>query len=204
MDMKITFINQSNALNGSVVVICQKNIAPNSDGVVVAWRVLENLGINWKHKFAYPINFYVGAGDEWGNLCNPQLADTGQKWNVVRSSSGDVLNLDSASASSLTEVEIKNCLPIGSIDAQIYKDGKLLATKTGVSLQQKGVFEFETSIWVGVVPQMGEGDILDAAALSAVNTEISLLGIAKADLILTDGSADGTGPPFKFTLVQTK
>jgi len=204
MDLKITFIDQSSGLNGSNVVICQKNVASNADGVVVAWRVLESLGINWKYKFTFPMNYFVGARDSWGNVCDLRLAADGQKWDVMRTSSGDVLVLDSMSASSFTEVEIKNCLPKGSVDAQIYKDGKLLATKTGVSPQQSGVFEFRPSIWVGVVPQAVQGEILDSAALSAINTEISLLGITKANLILTGGGADGSGTPFKFTLVQTK
>lgn len=197
MDIEITFINQSNVHNNSDVVVFQKNVATKFDATAVAWRVIKSAGRNWRHKFRYPMNFYVGAQDAWGNVGNLQQAVTGQKWDVVRSTSGDLLTLDSNSASSFSEVEIKNCLPTGSIDAQIYKDGKLLAAKTGVSPQQKAVFEFKPTIWVGVVSGIEEGDVMNPAILSDINTEISLLGITKVNLIMTGGGAT----PVKFTLV---
>jgi hypothetical protein len=92
---------------------------------------------------------------------------------------------------------------MGSIDAQIYRNGKLLATKTGVSPQQKAVFEFKPTIWVGIVNEIQEGDIMNSAILSDINTEISLLGITKADLIITGGGEGSTAVPYKFTLVST-
>ena len=203
MDIEITFINQSYDANNSDVVIFQKNVATNFEEIAVAWRVIQNCGRNWSHVFTYPMDFYVAAQDSWGNVSDLQLAENGQKWNVVRSTSGDVLTLDSTPASSMTEVEIKNCLSAGSIDAQIYKDGRLLSTKTGVSPQQKGVFEFKPTIWVGVVSEIEEGDIMNSAILSDINTEISLLGITKANLIMTGGGVGSSAIPFKFTLVPT-
>jgi len=203
MDIEITFINQSYDENNSNVVIFQKNVATNFEEIAVAWRVIENCGRNWTHKFKYPMNFTVGAQDSWGNISDLQPAINGQKWNIVRSTSGDVLSLDSNPASSLNEVEVKNCLAVGAIDAQIYKDGKLLATKTGVSPQQKAVFEFKPTIWAGVVSEIEEGDIMNSAILSDINTEISLLGITKANLIMTGGGVGSSATPFKFTLVPT-
>jgi hypothetical protein len=203
MDIEITFINNSYDANNSDVVIFQKNVATNFEEVAVAWTVIQNCGRNWSHRFTYPMDFYVGAQDSWGNVSDLQLAENGQKWNVVRSTSGDVLTLDSAPASSMTEIEVKNCLSMGSVDTQIYKSGKLLATKTGVSPQQKGVFEFKPTIWVGVVSEVEEGDIMNSAILSDINTEISLLGITKANLIMTGGGVGSTAIPFKFTLVPT-
>jgi hypothetical protein len=203
MDIEITFINNSYDENNSNVVIFQKNVATNFEEIAVAWRVIENCGRNWSHKFTYPMNFYVGAMDSWGNVSNLQAAVNGQKWDVVRSTSGDILTLDPNPASSFTEVEIKNCLSMGSVDAQIYKDGKLLATKTGVSPQQKAVFEFKPTIWVGVVSEIEEGDIMNSAILSDINTEISLLGITKANLVMTGGGVGSSATPFTFTLVPT-
>lgn len=149
------------------------------------------------------MNFYVGSQDSWGNVTNLQLGQNGQRWNVVRSTSGDILTLDSNPASSMTEVEVKNCLVQGAVNAQIYKDGKLLASKTGISPQQKAVFEFKPTIWVGVVSEVEEGDIMNSAILSDINTEISLLGITRANLIMTGGGVGSTATPFKFTLVPT-
>lgn len=203
MNTEITFINQSNDSGNHSIVIFQKNIATNFEEIAVAWRLLESVGRNWKHKFVVPADFYVGASDSWGNVSDLQLAANGQKWNVVRSASGDVLALDPTPASSMNAIEIKNSLSVGSIDAQIYKDGKLLAIKTGVSPQQKGVFEFKPTIWVGAVSNIEEGEIMNSAILSDINTEISLLGISKANLIMTGGGPGSSAKPFKFTLVPT-
>jgi hypothetical protein len=46
--------------------------------------------------------------------------------------------------------------------------------------------------------------VVDSAILSNINTEISLFGIASADIIMTGG---GTGPdetPFVFTLTNVQ
>jgi hypothetical protein len=204
MDIEITFINQSYDANNSSIVIFQKNVAASFDEIAVAWTVIENVGRNWSHKFTFPVSFFVGAQDSWGNVTDLQPAQNGQKWDVVRSTSGDVLSLDSNQASSLNEVEVKNCLSVGAVDAQIYKAGKLLATKTGVSPQQKAVFSFKPTIWVGVVSEMEEGAIMNSAVMSDINTEISLLGITKANLIMTGGGVGSTALPFKFTLVPTQ
>ena len=203
MDIEITFINQSFDENNSDVVIFQKNVATDYEELVVAWHVIQNCGRDWRHKFIYPMNFYVGAQDSWGNVSDLKPAVSGQKWSVVRSSSGDILALDSTHASSPTEVEIQNSLSVGAINAQIYKDGRLLATKTGLAPQQKGAFEFKPTIWVGVVSEVEEGDILNSAILSDINTEISLLGITKANLIMTGGGVGSSAVPYQFTLVPT-
>lgn len=199
MNIEITFVNESYDQNNSSIVIFQKNVATSFEEIAVAWQVIKNCGRNWSHKFKYSMDFMVGAEDSSGNVSDLQPALDGQKWNVIRSSSGDVLSLDPSGASSQREVEVKNFLPQGAINAQIYKSGKLLATKTGVSPQQKAVFQFNPTIWVGVVSEIEEGEIMNSAILSDINTEISLLGLTKADLLMTGGGAY----PFKFTLVPT-
>src|SRR6185503_12098065 len=44
------------------------------------------------------------------------------------------------------EVQVLNSLPVGAINASIYKAGKLLAVKTSIAPQQKAVFEFKPTI----------------------------------------------------------
>lgn len=70
-------------------------------------------------------------------------------------------------------------------------DGEKLASVTGLT--------FKPTIWVGVHNEMIEGEIMNSAILSDINTEISLLGITKANLIMTGGGPGATSP-FKFTL----
>jgi hypothetical protein len=203
MDIEITFINNSNDSNNSDVVIFQKNVATNFDSTAIAWKVIKNCGRNWTHQFTYPMNFQVAASDSYGNISDQQDAVNGQKWDVIRSNSGDVLNLDSESASSQNEVEVKNTLPTSSIDARIYKAGSLLASKTGVSPSEKAVFEFKPYIYVGVNAQVEEGEVINSAILSDINQKFSLLGLTTANLVMTGGGTGANATPFKFDLIPT-
>lgn len=203
MDIEITFINHSNDMNNSSVVIFQKNQATSIDEIAVAWTVIQNCGRNWTRKFRYPQDTFVAAADSYGNVSGLHLANNGQKWMVTNTPSGHEFSLDPTPASSPEEMEIKNALTRGSIDAQVYKDGRLLAVKTGLSPEQKAVFSFKPTIFVGVVSEIVEGDVMNSAILSDINTEISLLGITKANLIMTGGGVGPDAVPFQFTLVPT-
>jgi hypothetical protein len=104
------------------------------------------------------------------------------------------------SGTSSREVQVLNSLPKGAINAGIYKAGKLLATKTSIAPQQKAVFEFKPTLWIGVVSQVDEGQVMNSAILSNIDTEISLLGIASADIVMTGGGPGSGATPFVFRL----
>ncbi len=203
MDIEITFINNSNDMNNSNVVIFQKNVATNFESTTIAWKVIKNCGRNWTHQFLYPMNFEVAAADSYGNISDQQAAQNGQKWGVVRSTSGDVLQLQSDPAADPNEVEVKNMLGTSSIDAQIYKDGNLLASKTGISPDEKAVFQFQPEIYVGVNSQVEQGEEINSAILTDFNQQFSLYGLTKANLIMTGGGVGASATPFVFELVPT-
>ena len=58
----------------------------------------------------------------------------------------------------------------------------------------------DRQIWIRVVPQVQEGDVMDFAATSQVDTELSLLGIASADIVMTGGGRGANSTPFQFSL----
>ncbi|MDR3679367.1 MAG: hypothetical protein P4L41_05325 [Flavipsychrobacter sp.] len=198
-DVHLNFINQSNDRNNSDIVIFQKNVAVNFEEVTVAWTVIQNCGQGWNHPFVYPSTMTVAASDSYGNFSTQLTASFGQRFSVVENESGDTLIL-SGQSSSLTEVEVLNALQMGAVNANIYKDGRLLATKTSIAPEQKAVFEFKPTVWIGVVSQVGEGDVMNSAILSNVNTEISLFGIKSADIVMTGGGPGAESIPFMFTL----
>lgn len=200
--IKLNLINRSQDLNNTEYVIFQKNVATSFDELAIAWRVVQNLGIGDTHPFVYPMEFSVGAGDSWGNYTPQMQAFPGQAYDMVRSTSGDVLQLSAAEASSPTEVEVRNTLPMGGISANIFKDGKLLAAKTNVSPGQKAVFEFKPTIFIGAVSQIVEGQVMNSAILSEINTELNLLGIQSADIVITGGGGGATAQPFQFALTN--
>lgn len=201
MDIRLNFINRSNDVNNSSVVIFQKNVATDFEEMAVAWTVIQNCGQGWNHPFTYTMDFSVGAGDSWGNHAPPITALPGQKFQVQSTASGDQL-VEAGAATSPEEVEIFNALSQGAINANIYRAGRLAATRTSVAPQQKAVFEFKPTIWVGVVSQVEQGALMNAAIISSINTEISLLGIASADIVMTGGGAGPNAQPFRFDLAN--
>ncbi len=199
MDIQLNFINQSNDQNNSEVVIFSKNASTGIDELAVAWLVIQNCGQGDNHPFVYPTGMQVGAGDSYGNFTPRLEAQNGQLFHMTRTPSGDKLSL-AGPAMSHTEVEVRNDLPMGAISAGIYKAGKLFANKTAIAPGQKAVFEIRPTLWLGVASQIVQGQVMNAAILSSINTEISLLGIASADIVMTGGGAGPTATPFVFNL----
>lgn len=204
MNIDLTFINQSNELNNPDVVLFQKNIAPGAADNAIAWTVIKNCGRGWSRRIKYPMQFDVAVQDAWGNVSALMPALPCQKWHVASHPSGEVLALDTGPASGFGQVEIRNGFMRGAVHAQVYKDGKLLAAQHNLVPQQTAVFEFKPTIWIGVVSQIEEGEAMSSAILSGISTEISLLGIAKANLIMTGGGVGVTAMPFNFTLVPVR
>ena len=199
MSIQLNFINRSNDSNNSQIVIFQKNVATNFDELAVAWRVIQNCGASDNHPFTFPMSFAVSASDSWGNFTPKIDAQNGQMYHVELTGSGDTLSSCGPSTSS-KEVQVRNDLSKGAINAGVYKDGRLLALKTNVAPGQKAVFEFKPTIWIGVASQVTQGAILNSAILSDVNTELSLLGIASADIVMTGGGPGSNSTPFQFNL----
>lgn len=199
--IKLKLINKSADCNNSRILIFQKNVATDYGelGPTVAWKVVENLGRNWMHPFEYPLMFEVGATDSYGNSVPPQETADGVLWTVVQDCSGDQLQ-QTGGATDPNEVEVLNGLAQGAIRADVYRDGKLLATKTSVAPGQKAVFQFHPKLFIGVVSEVEEGDVLSSAILTNVNTELSLFGIASADIVMTGGGPGRGSTPFNFTL----
>ena len=195
----LRLINQSADLNNSSILIYQKNVATNFDELFVAWRVIDNLGSGWVHPFQYDLNLQVSAADSWGNFVPQQDSADGQLWTVNRDGSGDQLK-PTGPANSASEVQVLNGLEQGAISACIYRSGQLLSKKTGVAPGQKAVFVFKPTIWIGVVSQVEQGQLLDAAILSNVNTQLDLRNIASADIVMSGGGPGKNSRPFGFAL----
>lgn len=199
MDIKINFINRTNDANNSEYVVFQKNVATAFDELSVAWKVIKNCGQGDYHPFTFPMTMAVGASDCDGNFMPEIRAENGNMYSVVLNPSGHQL-VNTGAGASTKEVQLRNDLQQGAINANCYKDGKLLATKTGIAPQQKAVFEFKPTIWIGAVSQVVEGKVMNSAIMSDINTEISLLGIASADIVATGGGPGCGSTPISFVL----
>lgn len=199
MDVKLNFINNSNDVNNSEVVILQKNIATDFDELTVAWQVIRYCGKGDNHPFILPKTMQIGASDSYGNF-TPQLpAHSGQLFHMVMTPSGDLFELVGSSTSP-EEVQVRNALGKGAINVCIYKGGRLLAIKTSIAPQQKAAFAFNPTLWIGVASQIDQGQVMNSAILATINTELNLQGIASADIVMTGGGPGADATPFNFSL----
>lgn len=200
MTTQLNFINLSNDSNNSVFVIFQKNLAAAADDYLpVAWHVIENCGISDQHPFSFPKAMAIGATDSWGNHTPQMPAQYGAMYYVGRTSEGDRLS-PCGPASSNREVQLLNGLSSGAIDGGIYKEGRLLALAHHIAPGRKAAFAFKHNIWIGVASQATEGQVLSANMVANANTELSLDGIASADLVLRGGGPGRNAMPFSFSL----
>ena len=198
MDIRLNFVNRSNEQNNPDIVIFQKNGAGSSE-LAIAWLVIRNCAPGDHHPFVFPVAMAVSCSDSWGNY-TPQLpAQPGQLFALRQTTSGDVL-APSGPASVPTELQVLNGLAQGAINAQIYRAGRLIALATSLAPQQKAAFRFAPTIWIGPAAQIEEGDVMNSAVLSSIPTEISLLGIAGADIVMTGGGPGKGATPLLFTL----
>lgn len=199
MDIQLNFINNSNDQSNSEVVIFQKNVATGYEALPVAWTVIRNCGIGENHPFNYPATMQVAVGDSDGNYSPKLEAQPGQQFAATLTGSGNDIMLKGA-ASHPTDVQVVNMLSQGAISANIYRDGRRVATKTGVAPGQMAAFAFEPTLWIGVASQVEQGQIMNSAIVDQVKTELSLLGIAGADIVMTGGGPGQNSTPITFSL----
>ncbi|WP_343694301.1 hypothetical protein [Flavobacterium sp.] len=199
-DIKLNFINKSEVLNNKSVVIFQKNAAENFEENTVAWKVIKNLARFESHPFVLPLNFEVAGQDSYGNYSTRLTTRIGEAYEIVPDYSLSLHTRYSGLSVNNTQVEISNKLPHGVLNVYCYKGGKIVATKNNLASGQKAAFKFHPRIYIGVVSQVMEGGIMNSAILSQVNTEINLLGISEADIIMTGGGLGEDAEPFNFTL----
>ncbi|WP_175699424.1 hypothetical protein [Burkholderia ambifaria] len=201
MDINLNFVNLSNDVNNSQIVIFQKNVSTDFDELAIAWKVITNCGRGDNHPFVFPMLTTVSASDADGNYMPQKRAENGQLFNVSRSTSGNVLALAGPAPTS-REIQLRNDLSQGAITASVFKDNRLLAHKTGIVPGQKAVFEFKPTLWIGTASQIEQGAVMNSAVLSDINTELPLLGIKSADIVMTGGGGGTTATAYQFRLAN--
>lgn len=205
MDIHLRLINHSYDIVDSSVVIFQRNVVADSSMPLYAWKTIKNLGRGDSHSFVYRQQVEVGAVDAWGNASPRFAALPGERWEVRREPSGDVLKRSRVAARDPREIEVYNGLPKGSIDAEIYRSGNLVLRQSTVSPGQKAVIRPEPKIYLAVISQVEQGAAMDAGVFSHLglldlSTEIRLVGYARADIVLKGGGGGPDAAPFQFTL----
>ncbi len=194
-DIKLNFINRSADTNNTNIVIFQKNTAENSGEIAIAWKVITNCGMFDNHPFMFSMQLEVSGSGSNGKDTPRLTVSNGNVFEMDQDYSGNQLKLSSSN-----EVSIKNNMVIGKMNASCYRDGRLLAAKTGLGSGEKAVFKFLPKIYIGVVSEVKQGDVMNSAIVSKISTEINLSGITSADIVMTGGGVSKSATPFSFTL----
>tara|TARA_R110000823_G_scaffold315696_1_gene450449 strand:- start:81287 stop:81829 length:543 start_codon:yes stop_codon:yes gene_type:complete len=178
-------------------------MATSFDEIAIAWKVIKNCGQGDYHPFTYSSVLQVAMSDSYGNYTPHLSAMPGQAFEMVLAPSGDLIQY-SGSAASPKSIELKNSLQRGAVSGYVYRDGSVIAMKSNIAPGQKAVFEFTPTIFIGVASQITQGQIMNSAIISNINTEISLLGLASADIVMTGGGSGANATAFVFSLENVK
>jgi hypothetical protein len=128
------------------------------------------------------------------NAENGQLIKLVSAPTVVRS----LLRAGSSNASNA--LKVLNDLDKGAVNVCVLRDGRPVDIKTTVTPQQKAVFEFKPTIWIGVASQIVQGQVMNLAIISNINNELYLLGIASADIVMSGGGPGAHSTSFTCNL----
>lgn len=198
-EVKLNFVNRSNDASNVHVLLFGQPPSPAIDEIGQAWRVIDNCGPGWSHPFVWPAAVTLGVVDPHGNV-SPQLdIANGQVAEVVAGDTGTVLKLadQQGPASAIT---VLNQLPQGFVEAAFFRDGKPYARQL-LGPHTTAVFTLPPKIWIGAALRSEAGAAVGADAISAL-TEINLMGIAGADIVMTGGGQGADAKPFLFTLAN--
>ena len=160
MDIKINFINKSNDMHNSNVVIFQKNVAEKFDEIAVAWKVIKNCGRGWQHSFQYPLEYAISSS----NIQMQLTAQHNHQYELLEENSRAILVSHADKGENNKGYTFVNNLPFEVVDADVYKDGTLIAKVPFVAPQQKAEIELsDNEICIAAVKfDTDEGNILPA------------------------------------------
>lgn len=200
MNIQLKYINKSNDKNNSDVVIFQKATNPDYNMETIAWKVIRNCGTGDYHPFEYDYNLKINAADSYGNFTPSFNADPDDLLHMMKDDTGDVLKLIKGGSTNPDEIQVVNKLTKGSINACCYRSGKLLAKKVNVVPDEEAIFAFHPKIYVGVISDIAEGEVMSSAIVNEINTEISLSGLKSAVIAMRGGGSGANSSAYTFSL----
>lgn len=199
MDIFLKFHNLSADKSLSDVVIFQNNASSDFDSLSIAWKVIRRCGFGNYHPFVYSTDSQISASDSYGNFTPHLAARPGQEFHVFCGPSGNQIGYKGPGGSS-REISLLNELNRGAIGANIFKGDKLFARKSAIAPGQKATFCFKPTLLISACSQITEGQGIDSAVMSANQTELALMGVASADIVMTGGGGDEKARAFQFKL----
>ena len=188
-------------MRGTDVVIFQKNKTWQKQPNIVPWKVIKHCSAHQYHPIEYTDELKVSIGDSWGNFSFPQVVEPQTHYEVMKLPIGRQFRKANQQFRDVRGLTIKNNLHRGAISVNVYRNGRLVAQDPVVIPGQQSFFAFEPILYIGAVSDIQEGIVHHSAVMRNVNTQLSLLGVRSADIVMRD--SDPRQPslqPFSFSL----
>ncbi len=168
-DIKITYTNKSMNRDLPTVFVFTKNEIPAFDVLKegVAWRTIPNIGRGSSSSFVLPIFTEVVATWQDGiNKTQILPADIGKRYTVSQNETGIVLTAN-GNASDAESIDVNNDANIqDGVSASLYKDGKLMLTKSIAGYGQKATFVLKPKLYWGIASEIQESELINSAVLN--------------------------------------
>lgn len=198
--IKINFINHSNDSDNECFIFVQKNKEESTKSNIAAWTVINHCSPGDSHSFTYSPNITISITDSSGHTTDQLSTEVGQAFIVQDTPAGVSINLSDQPSADKHDIEISNLMEKGSVEVNIFRDGKLLACKSNLIPSENAFVNFEPTLLVGAIDEVKEGSIIDPSILSNLKTEFSLEGLQSCDIIVTGGGTGPSATAFTFTL----
>lgn len=182
---RLNFINRTDSAEIPPIVIFQKNMLLEFDQPSVAWKVIKKCGKGDYHTIHYSPDYYLDASDYRGVHSCKMPAQLGQVYELTNNESGEYLDRKGFLINS-SLIEFENNLKEKYIDANLYKNNKLIALYPQITPGKKASFALKNNLWVGVADNVEEGKLLEPNVIASIDTELELDGVISADIIMTN------------------
>ena len=197
--INLRLVNQSDTPGELSFAIFQKNGAPGFEGPARPWLIFRKLGHGDSTAFDFTTELKVAVSDTYGNYTPQMTAEPGQKFQMIRSESGDEL-VQHGETNDPEVMDVWNMLERGAIDAHCYRSGKRLYTQTNVIPEQKASFQFDDTIHVENILAVEIDHSEDFDQIMDEGAPIRLTGIASADIVVKGGGIGMSAQAYSYHL----
>lgn len=177
MSKRCTVVYQNLSDNNvSDVVVLLRNTRVNAAiAPPIAWQVLRNGGTRSLHKFVHTADTHMKIVWE-GGILTAEVLD-GAVYTAKERDGQSVLARTGVTVSH--EVILLNDLrPPEGIDVTLYRDGKAAMRQSALPYGGQAEFGLESTLWVGLVNDVVEGETLRPEVTSRPFTPIDLTGLS--------------------------
>jgi hypothetical protein len=180
----------SSATTPADIMLFQKNLAAVETTAVV-WRRVAGAVAADPRPVQFVADLFVAVVDSLSGLASVcRLPAGGARAFTVSFAAGStvpVVAYAGPSGAGNTQT-VTNSDAVRTVTARLWRGTHVVAFNPAVAPGQTALFRYGVTVFIGLAPAgVAEGDLLTAAQVTAVNTEISLLGLASATVDMTDG-----------------